>query len=75
MTSLAGLRKLLLPQALLPLRVVDHAASFDLLLGRASMVLERFALAQRRDEPASHDWKARSIRVHGLSAGNDNRRK
>lgn len=66
-------------EALLPLRintsVTPHAASFDLLMGRASMWLERFALARQRDEPATHDWKARSIRVHGLSAGNDNRRK
>jgi len=57
-------------QALLPLRVntsgSPHASSFDLLLGRASMLLDRFALAQRRDDAATHDWKARSIRSYGL---------
>tara|TARA_B110001452_G_scaffold265087_1_gene269202 strand:+ start:2939 stop:3676 length:738 start_codon:yes stop_codon:yes gene_type:complete len=53
-------------QALNPLEKRGKAQSFDLLLGEASMVLERFAVAKVLDEPAKHNWSVRSIRVHGL---------
>ena len=53
-------------KALNPLERRGRAGSFDLLLGEASMVLERFAVAKYKDEPASHNWSMRSIRVHGL---------
>lgn len=60
-------------EALNPLQPRGRANSFDLLLGEASMVLERFAVARVQDEPAKHNWTMRSIRVHGLPRGTHRR--
>lgn len=44
-----------------------HIKSFDLMMGRASIRLNRFAPSASVHDLARHDWKIPSVRVHGLA--------